>query len=756
MTRSALALLFLILAPTMMFARSGAVPLIVQPLVPPSVEPGSGAFTLTVNGAGFGPNAAVYWNGSIRSTTVLSKTSVQAQITAADVANKGTAWVTVANPSGVMSNVVYFSIRSSDKGLGFLKMDLGISNAGQVVVGDFNNDGKLDIAVQENGYDLDIFLGKGNATFRAPIPIHLDTPILSMVTGDFNGDGNLDLAALQYHRNAIINVFLGHGDGTFTKLNSINAESHASLLGVGDFDGDGNLDLYVDGWDRYDGALFKIKHGNGDGTFTDSQQFGSFGDNCINDGLPAIADFNGDGLLDIATINSCGVVVFLNSASGFVGGQYYPVTFGGSSVVAADLNGDGKVDLVTDGVSILLGNGDGTFNRGVSAQNNGVSVNVADFSGDGKLDIAADLSMLLGNGDGTFRKRLKFAGLFSPGPLNLGDFNGDGKLDLLGISGNSLVIFEQVRVYLTPIAIDFGTHLVGKTSQPKTASLTNFNANPLTITNIDITGANAADFAQTNNCGTTVPPNGSCEIKVTFTAGLAKRETAQLEVTYQAAGTLTMPLSGIGRNKKVTVRLAPSILKYGRQPVGMTSPPQTVTLTNTGDQAVRISDISATAPFAQTNNCPSKLPVGSDCKIKVVFTPTATGTVQGQLSVTDDAQNSPQTVALSGVGISDITLSPKTIDFGNQKVHTTSVPIPVALKNISGRTVTIRQIKITGTNAEDFAQTNDCGHSVPPKGQCTIMATFTPTAKGHRSAQVSVNDDGGGSPQKVLLSGVGT
>ncbi len=98
------------------------IPLLIQPLVPASVAPGSGAFTLTVNGAGFTSNATVYWKGSLRSTTVVSPSTVQAKITAADVARAGVAWVTVGNlgTGEVQSNVVYFPIRTSAKGLGFL------------------------------------------------------------------------------------------------------------------------------------------------------------------------------------------------------------------------------------------------------------------------------------------------------------------------------------------------------------------------------------------------------------------------------------------------------------------------------------------------------------------------------------------------------------------------------------------------------------------------------------------------------------
>lgn len=226
-------------------------------------------------------------------------------------------------------------------------------------------------------------------------------------------------------------------------------------------------------------------------------------------------------------------------------------------------------------------------------------------------------------------------------------------------------------------------------------------------------------------------------------------------MTYQGSGTLKMPLTGTGIKVVKTVTLTPSKLTYPTQLVGTTSPQQTATLTNTGNEPVNISKIDASSPFSQTNNCPSTLPVGDSCQIQVVFSPKDPGKVKGALSVTDDAKGSPQQVALSGIG-TIVKLSPTSVNFGNQKVGTSSVPIPITLKNVGSVTLTISQITIKGTNTDDFSQTNDCGNSVPAHGQCKITVTFTPSAKGQRSAKVSVSDDGGDSPQAVPLAGTGT
>jgi hypothetical protein len=96
------------------------------------------------------------------------------------------------------------------------------------------------------------------------------------------------------------------------------------------------------------------------------------------------------------------------------------------------------------------------------------------------------------------------------------------------------------------------------------------------------------------------------------------------------------------------------------------------------------------------------------------------------------------------------------VNFGNQKVGTRSEPVPVTLTNVGTTTVNISQIAFTGTDAEDFSQTNNCGNSVPAGGGCAIKVRFKPKAQGHRSADLAVTDDGGGSPQKVPVVGTGT
>ena len=204
--------------------------------------------------------------------------------------------------------------------------------------------------------------------------------------------------------------------------------------------------------------------------------------------------------------------------------------------------------------------------------------------------------------------------------------------------------------------------------------------------------------------------------------------------------------------------LSATSLTFATQLVGTTSAAKTVTLTNTGNATLVITSITASGDFAQTSTCGASLAAGANCAINVTFTAKAAGTRSGTLTLIDNASGSPQTVALKGTG-TVVSLSPKSLNFGSVPVGSTSAAKTVTLKNTGATALKITSISITGTNAGDFAQTNTCPISPSTLGagaSCKISVTFTPSAKGARTAQLSVSDNGGGSPQKVTLSGTGS
>jgi hypothetical protein len=189
--------------------------------------------------------------------------------------------------------------------------------------------------------------------------------------------------------------------------------------------------------------------------------------------------------------------------------------------------------------------------------------------------------------------------------------------------------------------------------------------------------------------------------------------------------------------------------------VVFTTTAQQVTLTNSGAGVLKINHISVTRPFQQTNNCPSSLGPGANCTISVKFRPANKGVFHGAVSVTDNVPGSPQKVPLTGTG-TFVQLVPTTLNFGTQPVGTRSLAKKITLTNKGSVTVDITGIAITGNDAGDFAENNTCGKSIASGASCFIKVTFKPLAKGKRTADASVYDNGGGSPQKVGLIGSGT
>ncbi|HEY7088119.1 MAG TPA: VCBS repeat-containing protein [Tepidisphaeraceae bacterium] len=348
-----------------------------------------------------------------------------------------------------------------------------------VVTADFNNDGKPDLATA-NGDTISVQLGNGDGSLKAPTLMQNTAPYAGLAVGDFNKDGKTDLVVdvndpeWDY---GVVAVMLGNGQGGFSTTGSAPlVNDRLGELAVGDFNGDGKLDVVSasDGLSITGQSRITLLRGNGDGTFASSASSVSVF------GVPlslATGDFNADGKLDLVVGADQGLsdegnpnwdtVIVLpgNGQGSFTTPSYrYLLSTLIADVAVADLNADGKPDVVTantdtDTASVLLGNGDGTLRYSNSASDFAAgdwpsSVALGDFNHDGAPDIVTansagdDITILLAHGDGTFWVPQHVPAGPYPRALAMGDFNRDGRPDLAAAGYNYVSDTNTLSVLL--------------------------------------------------------------------------------------------------------------------------------------------------------------------------------------------------------------------------------------------------------------------------------------------------------------------
>jgi hypothetical protein len=642
------------------------------------------------------------------------------------------------------------------------------SGGGVVISADFNGDGKPDLATTYN--PISVLLGNGDGTFQPAI--NTTTNAGGFTAGDLNGDGKADLVGVFSNCSTTCLpgdavVLIGNGDGTFKPPVEYTVGLQPESVAVGDFNGDGKPDLAIS---NYAASTVSILAGNGDGTFQPHIDY-PVG---ASPGTIVTGDFNGDGRLDLATVNysGTGVSVLLGNGDGTFQ-KYYTVSVTLSGIywlATGDFNGDGKLDLaVTTETSgqlfILLGNGDGTFQTPI-LNSDGLNFglpSVADFNGDGKLDLIVGggyyyvAAILLGNGDGTFQPPI--FNFLSTGLFAVADFNQDGSPDVAGsliYEGAPAAVSVMLSVAFkgaSPASLNFGSQGVGTTGTPQTITISNPSNVSLNIASIAASG----NFSQTNNCGASLPSGDHCAVNVTFTPTATGLQSGAITVTDNTKiSPLAIPLSGTGVNGPFLTPV-PSRVNFASQSLGTSSNPAVIMFVNSGNALLNISSIGITgtnaSDFSLKNACGSSLAPGASCSVKVTFTPTASGSRTAGVSISDTAPGSPQSVSLTGTGLGPVAnLSLYQLTFGSQAVGTMSAAQAVTLMNTGSSPLDITSIAASG----DFAETNTCNTSLVPGGKCQISVTFTPSAAGSRTGDVTVTDNAVGSPQAVALSGTGT
>jgi len=327
------------------------------------------------------------------------------------------------------------------------------SSPDSVAIADFNGDGILDLAVA-GGSGVSILLGKGDGTFQAAVSYPAGLTPDFIVVGDFNGDGKPDIAVSNptppgYRQPETITVLYGKGGGRFKPPVSIPIDIYVSYLAVGDFNKDGYQDLVVSAANYNSIPEIAILLGSKYGLSSPTIDTATLGQLEVPGGL-AVADFNGDGNPDFVVSVNQGAAVFLGNGDGtFSQPQFFPADLWQGTVAIADFDGDGKPDLAvgnsgSNDVSVLLGNGDGTFQNAINYCSGapGRQVITANISVEGKPDVVTATSLavaiLIGNGDGTLRAPIDY-GSYLGGSVALGDFNGDGIPDFVPGNGQTFL-----------------------------------------------------------------------------------------------------------------------------------------------------------------------------------------------------------------------------------------------------------------------------------------------------------------------------
>lgn len=309
-----------------------------------------------------------------------------------------------------------------------------VAFATQIAVADLNGDLKQDLVVSSSD-EIAVLLGNGDGTFQ---PALIVTGVGGGIAkGDFNGDGRTDLALADGYRSRI-GILLGNGNGTFQAPTLFSVANH-DLVVVSDVNRDGRADLLtMVPWS------FQVRLGNGDGTFQAAVTYST----CYTFEM-AVGDLNGDGNPDVAVAceSSAGIDTRLGNGDGTFAAAPQNLLFSPVySVAVGDLNGDGKADLVASASAYpalrsWLGNGDGTFQTRWGQINHtyGSELNLEDYNGDGFLDAMkfSPASLHYGSGDGTFElARTLFSG-YGQNTFVVGEFNGDFRADLAFVSPNS-------------------------------------------------------------------------------------------------------------------------------------------------------------------------------------------------------------------------------------------------------------------------------------------------------------------------------
>ena len=645
--------------------------------------------------------------------------------------------------------------------------DVSVGYPESVAIGDFNNDGKQDLAVATDIGAISIRLGDGGGGFSGTTNVSVGRNTTSVAIGDFNGDGNQDIAAGNWLQSDVA-IRLGDGTGHFSGTTTVYARTSPTSVAIGDFNRDGKQDIAVanQGNSTSETSTVSIRLGDGAGGFSGATNV-SVGKNPWS---VAIGDFNRDGKQDIAVanMNSNTVSIRLGDGLGAFGGTTN-VSVGTSPFSAAigDFNDDGNQDLATANsgsatVSIRLGDGAGDFSgtTEVTVGKNASSVAIGDFNDDGKQDLAtansgsATVSIRLGDGAGGFSGTTEVASGNNPISLAVGDFNNDGRQDFAVANQASTTVSVRLGRCTTPPTIAATTGLSRLQGSPASNSqiatvtddggdgnvavtLTSANpANGVSISNIVNTGGKVtADIA--TNC---TASNASFTLQasdgnLTATDTLSVVVTPNTAPSLAAATGLSRPQGSLASNSQIATVTDDGGNGYVTVTVTSANPSNGMTISNivntggniTADIATNCAASNATFTLQASDGC-----LTTTDTLSVAVTPNTAPTL---------AYSSPQSVALN----SFLNVTPAatgdngTVTYSVQPGHGLTTPPTV---NNTG-VVSITNAQPEGTHTIIVRATDSCGVSSD--------ASFTVTVSNALNFVVTTNaNSGAGSLRQAI------
>jgi hypothetical protein len=296
--------------------------------------------------------------------------------------------------------------------------------------------------------------------------------------------------------------------------------------------------------------------------------------------------------------------------------------------------------------------------------------------------------------------------------------------------GNCDAFISKVSVLngiiLNPNGLVFQSLNVGATSLPQTVTLTTGDS-AVAINSVKIGGTNPGDFGQTTTCGSSVPLGTQCTFSVTFSptaVGLRKSSLIIGDTENGVPVTHVVALTG----STSTVQLSSSSLDFGSQSIGVTTAPQTVTVTNVGSSPLTISGVVASSDYAETNNC-TKAPLqpSTNCVINVTYTATTSGPSLGALTITDNVPGSPQVVLLNGTGmVPDFSITPNPSSVAVVAGHSTTFNLTVS--SISGFSQTI-SLSCGGAPSASTCAVSPSSVALSANGTATATVTISTIAR---------------------------